>query len=155
MGPALPDYRIEDLISASAFKAFVREAHPSKWSLTNPIACMKAYIVVGPTKIQPRFLRSLDKAIDFSEVVALLMVWRVICCGRLSDAGRNTDQAANFYTAALNHCVVPSFKNGIDSKFRVVLAEVAKTSTQFADQIPAVHLSYCSLGSSRIGIPAG
>ena len=29
-----------------------------------PALCMNAYIVVGPTKLQPRFLRSFDSAID-------------------------------------------------------------------------------------------
>ena len=35
-------------------------------------------MVVGPTKLQPRFLRSLDRAMDSAEVVIPLMVWRVM-----------------------------------------------------------------------------
>jgi hypothetical protein len=35
-----------------------------------PIACMKAWTVVGPTNFQPRFLRSFDIAIDAGEVEA-------------------------------------------------------------------------------------
>jgi len=30
---------------------------------------MNAYIVVGPTKLQPRFFKSLDNAIDSGEVM--------------------------------------------------------------------------------------
>ena len=30
---------------------------------------MKAYTVVGPTKVQPRFFRSFDSAIDSGELV--------------------------------------------------------------------------------------
>ena len=32
---------------------------PATWSLTSPIACMKAYTVVGPTNFQPSFWRFL------------------------------------------------------------------------------------------------
>ena len=36
------------------------------------MACMKAYTVVGPTKVQPRFFRSFDIAIDSGEVAIAL-----------------------------------------------------------------------------------
>lgn len=41
-----------------------RTQHPSRWSLVMPMACMKAYTVVGPTKDQPRRRRSPDRAIE-------------------------------------------------------------------------------------------
>ena len=37
---------------------------PGAWSLTRPMACISAYMVVGPTNFQPRFLSSLDRAWD-------------------------------------------------------------------------------------------
>ena len=80
---------IEGLKSARACKAFVRAAQPWMWSLTSPIACMKAYMVVGPTKLHPRFLRSLERAMDPGEVVMPLMFWGVICSGRVTVAGSN------------------------------------------------------------------
>src|SRR5690606_27979258 len=45
-----------------------RVTQPSAWSLTSPIACMKAYTVVGPTKRQPSFLSSFEIAIDSADV---------------------------------------------------------------------------------------
>ena len=63
-----------ELKATRASNAFARAAQPSIWSLTSPIACMNAYILVGPTKVQPRFLRSLDKAMDSGEVVTPLIV---------------------------------------------------------------------------------
>ena len=45
-----------------------RQAQPSKWSLTIPMACMNAYIVVGPTNVQPRFFKALDKRTEAGEV---------------------------------------------------------------------------------------
>ena len=56
-----------------------------------PIACIKAYIVVGPTKRQPRFCRSLDSAIDDGVLPSFDSVsqsWRV---GR-SEAGGSKRQ---------------------------------------------------------------
>jgi hypothetical protein len=44
-----------------------RHSQPSMWSLTSPIACMNAYTVVGPTKRQPRRLRSFDSATDAAD----------------------------------------------------------------------------------------
>src|SRR5215218_79675 len=41
-----------------------RRWQPSKWSFTRPIACMKAYTVLGPTNIQPRRRRSRLIALD-------------------------------------------------------------------------------------------
>ena len=41
-----------------------RAAHPSRWSLTSPIACMNAYTVVGPTNRHPRRLSSRASAVD-------------------------------------------------------------------------------------------
>ena len=57
------------------------------WSLTRPIACMKAYIVVGPTKLQPLFLRSFDIATDSGQVAnrSPLTVSRVDRAGRKRD----------------------------------------------------------------------
>src|SRR4051812_16217778 len=40
--------------------------HCLTWSLTMPVACMKAYMMVVPTNLNPRFLRSLDSASDAS-----------------------------------------------------------------------------------------
>src|SRR5262245_20513965 len=48
-----------------------RNAQPCRWSFTRPIACMNAYIVVGPTNVQPRFRKSFESAID-SGVVAIV-----------------------------------------------------------------------------------
>jgi|GEM_PF-5090811 len=41
-----------------------RTEHPSKWSFTNPMACMNAYAVVGPTNDHPRRLSSLLSAVE-------------------------------------------------------------------------------------------
>ena len=42
--------------AARARSTSARMAQSSAWSLTRPMACMKAYTVVGPTNFQPRFL---------------------------------------------------------------------------------------------------
>ena len=47
---------------------FGLKKQPFAWSLTNPIACMKAKTVVGPTNFQPRFFKSFDKATDVGDV---------------------------------------------------------------------------------------
>src|SRR6266540_718549 len=39
-----------------------------RWSLTRPMACMSAYIVVGPTNVQPRRFSSLLMASAWGEV---------------------------------------------------------------------------------------
>src|SRR5918993_4239536 len=44
-----------------AASAAARTEQPSRWSLTRPMACMNAYTVVGPTKVQPRRFRSLAR----------------------------------------------------------------------------------------------
>ena len=72
---------------ARAFSAAGREWHPSRWSLTSPMACMKAYTVVGPTKLQPRFFRSLDMAIDAGDVDRVRATSRVSRSGRSAAAG--------------------------------------------------------------------
>ena len=41
-----------------------RTQQAARWSLTSPQACMSAYIVVGPTKANPRFFSSLASALD-------------------------------------------------------------------------------------------
>ncbi len=56
--------------SSRARSACARTAQPSAWSLIRPIACMKAWTVVGPTNFQPRFFRSFDIAIDAGDVEA-------------------------------------------------------------------------------------
>lgn len=33
-----------------------------------PMACISAYIVVGPTKVQPRFFKAFDKRTDAGDV---------------------------------------------------------------------------------------
>jgi len=38
------------------------------WSLTIPIDCIIAYIVVGPTKLSPSDLSFLDNSVDSGEV---------------------------------------------------------------------------------------
>ena len=53
----------------------------------SPIACMKAYMVVGPTNAQPRFFRSLDSAIDSGEVAVSAMIAWVNRSGRLPASG--------------------------------------------------------------------
>ena len=35
------------------------------WSFTMPTACMKAYMIVVPTNLKPRFFRSFDSASDY------------------------------------------------------------------------------------------
>ena len=50
---------------------------------------MKAYIVLGPTKLQPLVLRSLDKAMDCADVVIAPSVWGVRVAGRLTGSGSN------------------------------------------------------------------
>src|SRR4029079_16684445 len=40
--------------------------HPARWSFTIPVACMKAYMMVVPTNLNPRVLRSFDRASDTS-----------------------------------------------------------------------------------------
>ena len=54
--------------SASVGRAAARRGGSSRrvWSLTMPIACISAYIVVGPTKRNPRRLRSLLSAFERS-----------------------------------------------------------------------------------------
>ena len=47
---------------------FFRHTHPASWSLTMPVACMKAYIVVDPTKLNPAFRSALLMASDSGEV---------------------------------------------------------------------------------------
>src|SRR5690606_18692606 len=46
-----------------------RVVQPTRWSLTRPIACMKANAVVGPTKRQPMRFRSFASAIAVGDVV--------------------------------------------------------------------------------------
>ncbi|MOA66777.1 hypothetical protein D3C78_1936540 [compost metagenome] len=56
------------LKAARAASIAGRQAQPLMWSLTMPTACMKAYIVVGPTNVQPRFFNARDSAADAGEV---------------------------------------------------------------------------------------
>src|SRR5665811_2600738 len=49
---------------------FHRAAHPSRWSLTMPVACISAYAVVGPTNLNPRRLSSLAIAVDSAVTAA-------------------------------------------------------------------------------------
>ena len=51
------------------------------------MACMKAYTVVGPTKLLPRFFRSLDIAIDSGDVVMVLNASCVMRFGREAGSG--------------------------------------------------------------------
>ncbi len=74
-------------MSARAFNAKARAWQPSRWSFTSPIACMKAYTVVGPTKLQPRFLRSLDMAMDAGDVDKVRATSRVMRSGRSAARG--------------------------------------------------------------------
>ena len=39
--------------------------HVTWWSLTSPADCINACMIVGPTKVMPRFLRSLLSAVDY------------------------------------------------------------------------------------------
>ena len=48
-----------------------RIAHASAWSFTIPMLCMKAYAVVGPTKVKPLRFSSFARATD-SRVVATI-----------------------------------------------------------------------------------
>ncbi len=41
-----------------------RNSQAARWSFTRPIDCMKAYTVVGPTKLQPRRFKSFEIAVD-------------------------------------------------------------------------------------------
>jgi hypothetical protein len=49
---------------------------------------MNAYMVVGPTKVKPRFFRSFESAFDSGEVV---IDWRA---SRVSRAGRDAASAS-------------------------------------------------------------
>ena len=44
------------------------------WSFTSPIACMKAYAVVGPTNRQPLRLSALDIEADSGDEVSVSSV---------------------------------------------------------------------------------
>ena len=55
---------------------------------------MNAYIVVGPTKLQPRFLRSFDKAIDSGEVMKDEISAAVGRFGRVDALGSNCQMYA-------------------------------------------------------------
>lgn len=55
-------YGRRKLARACSTSALVMQ--PGAWSLTMPMACISAYIVVGPTNFQPRFLSSLDRVCD-------------------------------------------------------------------------------------------
>ena len=46
----------------------LRAKHVAKWSLTKPSDCIAAYIVVGPTNLNPRFNSSFDMATDSGDV---------------------------------------------------------------------------------------
>jgi len=50
----------------------VRRKQVLVWSLTIPIACIKAYMMVGPTKRNPRFFMSLLIASDSGEVARIV-----------------------------------------------------------------------------------
>src|SRR5690606_2374881 len=70
--PARRDAAVKAQGRASALRAASTSARTwqsCSWSSTSPIACMKAYIVVGPTNFQPRFFRSFDSAIASGAVV--------------------------------------------------------------------------------------
>jgi hypothetical protein len=56
------------------------------------MACMKAYMVVGPTNDQPRFLRSFERAVD-SGVIAIVLSW-----SKVSDFGRDAGSGSNRQT---------------------------------------------------------
>ncbi|MNI44489.1 hypothetical protein D3C73_988660 [compost metagenome] len=43
------------------------QTQPLMWSLTMPTACMKAYIVVGPTNVQPRAFKARDRPADAAD----------------------------------------------------------------------------------------
>ena len=63
-GASGPDQPRGTTKAARACNAWLGRGSLPGWSLTRPMACMKAYTVVGPTKLQPRFFRSLDKATE-------------------------------------------------------------------------------------------
>ena len=48
---------------------------------------MKAYTVVGPTKLQPRFFRSLDKATEAAVEVSVRAASSVYTAGRSATLG--------------------------------------------------------------------
>ena len=50
-----------------AASIFAWQTQPLMWSLTMPTACMKAYIVVGPTNVQPRVFRARDRPADAAD----------------------------------------------------------------------------------------
>src|SRR3954471_11131907 len=66
-----------------------RKLQPWRWSFTRPIACMNAYIVVGPTNVQPRFRRSFDSATDSGVVAMVFSTPHVSFRGRDFACGSN------------------------------------------------------------------
>ena len=65
---------------------------------------MKAYTVVGPTKLQPCFLRSLDKAMDSADVVIARNAARVTCAGRVEGSGSQRQKYAASEPQASRSC---------------------------------------------------
>src|SRR5215204_4345572 len=62
---------------------------PCRWSFTSPMACMNAYIVVGPTNVQPRRRRSFESAVDSGLVAIVFRTAQVSFFGRDFAAGSN------------------------------------------------------------------
>src|SRR3982751_3073742 len=81
---AIRSYEVRGGVKAlRAASAALRLAQPSMWSLTRPMGCIKAYIVVGPTKVPPRFLKSLSKRVDADAVGIAFTASCVMRAGRL------------------------------------------------------------------------
>src|ERR1035437_561251 len=62
---------------------------------------------------------------------------------------RKASKATDFDVPACNQSVTHGVKNGVDSKFGVVLGEVAEMCSQFVNEVRSVHGNYRSLGSYR------
>src|SRR5690349_7133578 len=69
--PGLRTSTVGDALSAQAGQTPLepRRCDPSRWVSTMPTASISAYIVVGPTKVNPLRLSAFDSASDSGEVV--------------------------------------------------------------------------------------
>ena len=66
----------------------LRTSHPPIWSLTRPIACMKAYIVVGPTNDHPACLSCFESIVEVSVIAGTSTagVSEKVACGQKNAA---------------------------------------------------------------------
>src|SRR5262245_16761159 len=109
-----------------------RAAQPSRWSFTSPIACMKAYIVVGPTKVKPSVRSAFESARELSVSVSFTTAPRVRRRGRSRAGGskRHTKAASEPWRSIRRAaCLALWMADSIFARWRTMPASPSSRTT--------------------------